>query len=168
MGVWGVRGKLGGRELRQLKVHPRCPNTSQHKVLLYLLPFGCNFNVKFWLPPQFDSQFEGLQWTYEVENGANQILVPTFLFDFYTYYRLIYHRLVIIKRGSFQGLLIWGVWGVKGELVGWELRQLKAHPRLPNTCRYKVLLYLRPFGRNSNVKFWPSNLTLTFGRLGCT
>ena len=34
--------------LHHLKAHPRLPNTSQNKVLLYLPTFGRNSNVKFW------------------------------------------------------------------------------------------------------------------------
>ena len=29
--------------------------------------------------------------------------------------------------------------------MGWDLHQLKAHQRLPNTSQQKVLLYLLPF-----------------------
>ena len=47
--------ELGGRKLRQSKAHPRLRNTSPHKVLLYLPPFGRNSNVNFFNPirPQF-------------------------------------------------------------------------------------------------------------------
>ena len=48
-------------------------------------------------------------------------------------------------------------------LGGWNLYQSKAHPRLPSTSHYKVLLYLTPFGRNSYVKLWPPNGTLLLG-----
>ena len=41
-----------------------------------------------------------------------------------------------------------------GALEGRESRLSKVHTRLPNTCQYDVLLYLPPFGWNSNVKLW--------------
>ena len=43
--------------------------------------------------------------------------------------------------------------GVRGVSAGWDLHQLKAHTRLRNTSQYKVLLYLLPFGHNSNIKY---------------
>ena len=56
-------------------------------------------------------------------------------------------------EGGVLGDPQFGGFGLLGVVTGRELRQLKAHPRLPNTSQYKVLLYLLPFGRNSNVKF---------------
>jgi len=41
-----VRVQLDDQTLNQSKSHPRLPKTSQYKVLLYLLPFGCNSDVK--------------------------------------------------------------------------------------------------------------------------
>ena len=49
-----------------------------------------------------------------------------------------------------------------------ELCQLKVRPRLPITSQYKVLLYLPPFDRNSNVKFWPPIRPPHFGGLWWT
>ena len=37
-----------------------------------------------------------------------------------------------------------------------DLHQSKAHPRLPNTPQYKVLLHLPQFCPNSNGKFCPT------------
>ena len=65
----------------------------------------------------------------------------------------IYYRLDVIYRGVLRSQIL----GVRVVLAGWDFHQSKAHPRwLPNTCHYKVLLYLPPFGRNSNVRFWPT------------
>ena len=72
--------------------HPRLPNTSQYKVLLYRSPLVRNSSVKF-SPP-----FGGLRWTCGVENGTNRNLVPTLLFDFYTHYRPILHLLATIHN----------------------------------------------------------------------
>ena len=59
--------------------------------------------------------------------------------------------------------------GVKRVLAGWDLHQSTAHPRLPNTSEYEALLYLSPFGRNSNVKLCPPIRPLPpFGRLRTT
>ena len=41
-----------------------------------------------------------------------------------------------------------------GGLAGCGLYQPRAHPRFPNTSQYKILLYLQPYGRNSNVTLW--------------
>ena len=46
----GIRGVLAGLDLRQSKANTRRPNTSKCKVLLYLQPFGRNFNVNLWPP----------------------------------------------------------------------------------------------------------------------
>ena len=78
--------ELGGWELRQSKTHPRLPTISQHKVLLYLLPFGQNSNVKLW-PLNSTPQFSGLGWAWRGENGTNRNVDPTLQFDFYTRYR---------------------------------------------------------------------------------
>ena len=51
-------------------------------------------------PPQFAPPFGGLGWPWGVENGTNRNLVPTFLFDFYTHYRPILHRLVTIHNAA--------------------------------------------------------------------
>ena len=38
---------------------------------------------------------------------------------------------------------------------------------IPNTFQYKLVLYLPPFGRNSNVKFWsPNSNPARFGGYG--
>ena len=61
---------------------------------------------------------------------------------------VICHRLELFQRESCVHHV-----AVKGELAGRDLRQSKAHTRLPNISQHKVLLYLvPPFGRNSNVK----------------
>ena len=39
----------------------------------------------------------------------------------------------------------------------WDFYKLKVHTRLPNVSQCKVLLYLPPFGPNSNVTLWHSN-----------
>ena len=49
-------------------------------------------------------------------------------------------------KGEFWGS-IFGVVEAGGELWGQELRQSKAHPRLPNISQYKVMLDL--------LHFWP-------------
>ena len=49
------------------------------------------------------------------------------------------------------GVLRSPILGFRGVLAGWDSHQSKAHPRLPNTCQHKVLLYLPPIGRNSNL-----------------
>ena len=41
-----------------------------------------------------------LGWTQGVEIGANQNVVPTFLFDFYTHYRPILRRLATIHNAA--------------------------------------------------------------------
>ena len=58
--------------------------------------------------------------------------------------------------------------GVRGELAPWDLHQSKAHPRFPNTSKYKVLLYLPPYGRNSDVKLGPHQFDPPLGWLGWT
>ena len=68
----------------------------------------------------------------------------------------ICNRLAVIQRGSFGYPQFRGI---RGALSGWRLCQSKAHPRLPNSSQYKVLLYLPPFGRNSNVKLRSPNST---------
>ena len=40
--------------------------------------------------PPFQPPIWGLGWTYRVENGTTQNLVPIFLFDFYTHYMPAY------------------------------------------------------------------------------
>ena len=55
-------------------------------------------------------------------------------------------------------------WGLGGVLAVWDSHQSKAQPRLPNTFQYIVLLYLPPFGCNSNIKLWP--LTQLGGQCG--
>ena len=52
---------------------------------------------------------------------------------------------------------------VRGVLAGWDAHQTKAHPRLPNTSQYNVLLYLPTFGRNSNIKLDPPIRPLIWG-----
>ena len=54
------------------------------------------------------------------------------------------------------------------ELGGRELRQSKAHPQLPYTSQYKVLLYPRSFGWNSNVKLCPPPIRPPIWGLGLT
>ena len=46
-------------------------------------------------------------------------------------------------------------------LAGWAWHESKAYPWLPNTSQYKVLLYLLPFGRNSDVKLLTPQFDLT-------
>ena len=65
----------------------------------------------------------------------------------------ICYRLAIIWKGSCWDLQF--VFGGVGVLGDRDLYQSKAHPRLPNTSQYKVLLYLLQFGRNYIVKLWP-------------
>ena len=55
-----------------------------------------------------------------------------------------------LKEGVLRSLIL----GVRVGLAGWDSHQSKAHPRL-------VLLYLPPFGRNSNVMI--PLFDLTFG-----
>ena len=64
--ILGFRGVLAGWDLHQSKAHRGLPNTSQYNVLLYLPPFGRNYNVKLCPLPQFDPIW-GLGWTYGVQ-----------------------------------------------------------------------------------------------------
>ena len=43
----------------------------------------------------------------------------------------------------------------------WDLHQSKARPQLPKTSQNKVLLYLPPYGSNSNVKLCPPPISTT-------
>ena len=52
-------GELRGRELRPPKDHPRLPNTSHYKVLLYPPPFGRNSNVMLLLDNSTPSYLGG-------------------------------------------------------------------------------------------------------------
>ena len=58
---------------------------------------------------------------------------------------------------------------LRGELGGRELRQPKAHPRLPNMDQNKVLLYLPPFGGIPMSNYGPEfDLPPQVGGLGWT
>ena len=48
--ILDFRVVLGRWDLYQSKAHPQFPNTSQYKVLLYLLPLGRNSNAKLGTP----------------------------------------------------------------------------------------------------------------------
>ena len=90
---------LGRWDLYQSKAHPRLPNTSHYKILLYLPPFGGNSNVKLW--SQFAaSPVLGLRVDLGVENGTNRNVVLTFLFDFCTHYWSILDRLATIHNAT--------------------------------------------------------------------
>ena len=83
---------LRGRDLYQSKAHPRLPITSKYKVLPYLPSFGRNSNVKLCPPPQIDPPF-GVRVDLRGRKKINRYAVYTFLFDFYTHYNPILHRL---------------------------------------------------------------------------
>ena len=83
---------LGGWDLYQSKTHSRVPNISIQSFALSAaawLEFQCRIMASQFDPPPFG----GLWWTKWVENGTNLNVVPTFLFDFYTHYRVILHCL---------------------------------------------------------------------------
>ena len=74
----------------------------QYKVVLYLPPFGRNSNANLW-PPYSTPFFGGGEDRVDLgggENCTNINLVPMFLFDFYTHYGHILHRLVIIHNAE--------------------------------------------------------------------
>ena len=72
-------------------------------------------------------------------------------------------RLAVAWRGSFWDphcgvrRVLWG--------LGFEPTE-SLYPRLPNNSHYKVLLYLPPFGRDSNVNLWRPNSTRPFRLYG--
>ena len=94
--VWRFRGELGDRELRQPKARSRLPNTYQYQVVLYLPPFSRNSNVKFCPTPPIRPPRLGVRVDLGGRNFTNRNVVPTFVFEFYTDYRHILHRLVAI------------------------------------------------------------------------
>ena len=56
---------------------------------------------------------------------------------------------------TIKGFAFWNPkLAVTVELGSQSPHQSKALPRLPNTCQYKVSLYLSLFGRTSNVNLW--------------
>ena len=74
----GVKAVLAGWDLHQSKSHPRLPNTSQYKGLLYLPPFCRNSNVKLLirpLPPNPTSVW-GLRWTWGSKMVPIEISTP--------------------------------------------------------------------------------------------
>ena len=84
-------GELWYRELRQSKAHPRLPNASNYKVLLYLPPFCRISNIKCWPSP------------LDVENCTYRNIGPTYLFDFHTHHRnILYHVATIYNTTDRQ------------------------------------------------------------------
>ena len=79
--ILGVGGVLACWDVYQSKAHPRLPNISQCKVLLYLPPFGWNFNVKLW-PTNSTHRFEGECGPRWLKMVPIEMLSPIFLFDF--------------------------------------------------------------------------------------
>ena len=60
---------------------------------LAVIPMSC-------FDPQIRPPFGGLGWTQEVDNGTNRHLVPTFLFDLYTHYRPVLHRVATLHNAA--------------------------------------------------------------------
>ena len=98
LGVCGVRGELWGRELRQLKAHPRLPNAPQCKVLLSLPPFDAQLKCQVITPIR--PPIWGVRVDIRVENRTNRNVLPTFLFDFCTHYWPILHHLASIHSAE--------------------------------------------------------------------
>ena len=77
--------------------------------MLYLPPLGRNSNVKFWLPNSTPAVW-GVRAHLGIENSTTRnvvpmelltsLVVPTFIFDFYTNYRFILHRFATIGNAA--------------------------------------------------------------------
>ena len=66
---------------------------------------SCALSLAFFLysdiklcSPNWTPRLWGLGWTQGVKNGTNRNFVPTFLFDFWTHCRPIFHRLATIHN----------------------------------------------------------------------
>ena len=81
---------------KKSKDRPRLPNTSNTKFCSIVVVWP-EYQWQI-LAPNSTSRLGELGWTYGIENSTSRIVDPTFLFDSFTHYKPILHRLATMHN----------------------------------------------------------------------